>query len=467
MKRILTLSFLVFQIVVANAQQNDEATNIIRLQNKVKERDDDTLKTLLYDSLSIYYDRLYPDSAIGALEAQNGLELATKLDYKKGKALCLSQLGDINFSVFSNYTAALEYYTQANGLYDSFPATDAQKSSNLGEIASIYYLEGYYQKALDFFKRQYDLAKRMDSAQMIKCWLNIGACYGRLDGKDPSLHYSDSNYKYTHRAYELAKTKQDELYILYMIESNCNLADDLRSKGEYDSAYKTYRKYFNGDYIKYFRARPAFYYQTCLFMASYFSLHKQDDSSVVYGEKALEMAKTGGDYNDILSAEDSLANFYKKKGDFKTAFYYLKNELADKDSAFKKGNIEKIANIDFNEQKHKEYIQHQAEENKKKQEEAITHAGIGLFIVGFFILLLVLGRKKIKSRTIDFLGTLFLLMMFEFITLILHPRVALWTHDNQVTMFLILVGLAGLVIEPLHHKLEAWVRAKIEHKVEA
>jgi hypothetical protein len=34
-------------------------------------------------------------------------------------------------------------------------------------------------------------------------------------------------------------------------------------------------------------------------------------------------------------------------------------------------------------------------------------------------------------------------------------------------MFLILVGLAGLVIEPLHHKLEAWVRAKIEHKVEA
>ena len=81
-------------------------------------------------------------------------------------------------------------------------------------------------------------------------------------------------------------------------------------------------------------------------------------------------------------------------------------------------------------------------------DDSFTHAGIGLFIVGFFILLPVLGRKKIKSRTIDFLGTLFLLMMFEFITLILHPRIALWTHDNQVTMFLILVGLAGFVIEP-------------------
>src|ERR1700704_1016575 len=158
MKRMLTLSYLIFQIVIANAQKNNTATTIPRLQDKIKETEADTLKVLLYDSLSIYYERLYPDSAIGALQAQKGLELATKIDYKKGKALCLSQLGDINFSGFSNYMAALEYYTQANGLYDSFPATDAQKSKNLGEIASIYYLEGYYQKALDFFKRQYDLA---------------------------------------------------------------------------------------------------------------------------------------------------------------------------------------------------------------------------------------------------------------------------------------------------------------------
>jgi DMSO reductase anchor subunit len=120
--------------------------------------------------------------------------------------------------------------------------------------------------------------------------------------------------------------------------------------------------------------------------------------------------------------------------------------------------------ITFHEQKTNDDIAQRAKEDKRKQKEAVTQAGIGLFIIGFFTLLLVLGRRKVSSRTTDFLGTLFLLMLFEFITLLIHPKIADWTRNNQVAMFLILVGIAGFILEPLHHRMEKWVREKIEHE---
>jgi hypothetical protein len=47
--------------------------------------------------------------------------------------------------------------------------------------------------------------------------------------------------------------------------------------------------------------------------------------------------------------------------------------------------------------------------------------GIAIFIPIFLLGILLLGRRKVKSRTIEFLGVLGLLFLFEFIVLFAHP----------------------------------------------
>jgi len=92
-------------------------------------------------------------------------------------------------------------------------------------------------------------------------------------------------------------------------------------------------------------------------------------------------------------------------------------------------------------------------------------AGIAIFIPLFLFAVLLLGRKKVKSRTIEFLGILGLLFLFEFIVLFAHPYIGHWTHESPLWMLLILVAVAAILI-PLHHRSEAWIKKKLATKPE-
>src|SRR6187397_462415 len=78
---------------------------------------------------------------------------------------------------------------------------------------------------------------------------------------------------------------------------------------------------------------------------------------------------------------------------------------------------------------------------------------------------MLLGRKKVKSRTVEFLGVLALLFLFEFIVLFAHPYIGHWTDESPVWMLLILVAVAAILI-PLHHRSESWIKKKLASKPE-
>ena len=105
---------------------------------------------------------------------------------------------------------------------------------------------------------------------------------------------------------------------------------------------------------------------------------------------------------------------------------------------------------------------------KQKAEAAATRkrnlelAAIAIFIPVFLFIVLLLGRRKVKSRTVEFLGVLALLFLFEFIVLFAHPYIGHWTHESPVWMLLILVAVAAILI-PLHHRSEAWIKKKLSN----
>lgn len=59
-------------------------------------------------------------------------------------------------------------------------------------------------------------------------------------------------------------------------------------------------------------------------------------------------------------------------------------------------------------------------------------------------------------KLIKVLGVLSLLILFEFLTLLLHPYVKELTHHTPVYEMLIFVSIAAIII-PTHHRVEQWL----------
>jgi hypothetical protein len=90
---------------------------------------------------------------------------------------------------------------------------------------------------------------------------------------------------------------------------------------------------------------------------------------------------------------------------------------------------------------------------------------IGIFIPICFLFTIFLSKRKIHVKAIKTLGIISLLMLFEYLTLLLHPFVVSITNHTPIFELLIFVSIAALLI-PTHHRVEHWLIEKltIHHK---
>jgi hypothetical protein len=145
-----------------------------------------------------------------------------------------------------------------------------------------------------------------------------------------------------------------------------------------------------------------------------------------------------------------------------------------KDSAFKYENIysliqdslfnnEMIRNLQIASIK-EEIRQQKIIENlrleKEEREQNLILAAIAVFIPTFLILIFLISKwSHRKSKLITSLGVASLLMLFEFISLLIHPYVQKLTNHSIVLMYIILLTIASILV-PLHHKLESIIKNK-------
>jgi hypothetical protein len=462
MKKLLAI--IVLTTVAFHGGGQVRKTDIARMQKKLQQANEDTLKVVLHDSLSTYYSDLYPDSTIAAVEANKGLQLAMRIGYLKGKALCLTRLGDISADQFADNAGALAYYLDVKHVFDTIPPTRPEKWLMFSNLAYAYYGLENYRQSLHYDSLRYKLVAKTDTGKIIGCLLSLGAAYDELYFSDKKKYrtYLDSITKYDDRALTLAKAYGDPKRI---IEAGANMANTLQYLGNDNKAYNILRAYFvNGNYDGAYKRVPKFLCEAEMVLAKHYKLNKNTDSSAMYALDLLPRALTEKDYYQVVEADSLLSELYFTVGMVDSAYKYSKDEMKYKDTLHNKKATAKVMELGFQEEKRDAEILRRKEEAEQKFWEALEQTGIAMVILALFIVLLILGRKKVSKRTIDFLGTLFLLMMFEFIYLVLHPKIAEWTNHNELVMFLILVGIAGFILEPLHHRMEKWIREKIEHE---
>ncbi len=170
-------------------------------------------------------------------------------------------------------------------------------------------------------------------------------------------------------------------------------------------------------------------------------------------ETSLKLSQDIGSLTFQKAFREILDSFYIKLGS-KNLELTNKVELYKiTDSLDKQQKAKDVINIEIDtENKNQERIQKiKADALNKKHN--LQYMGITAGIVSLFILLVGLGKFKVKPNFIRALGFLSFILLFEFIILLADTKIHHITHGDPLQILLIKIVLIAILL-PLHHWLE-------------
>jgi tetratricopeptide (TPR) repeat protein len=438
---VLILSFLALS-------GNSQPGKIDSLRRVLRSEMADTSRVLVLCDLARELDLSKPDTSM--ILAEEGLALAKKTGFVRGEAECLNNIGLV-FWITGNYPGALKYELEA--LMKSESLNDhAGMARDYGDIGIIYSEMGDLKTGIVFFRKCKIYGESAGNRErVVQGLINLGDNY-------ENLNQLDSARIYTNQAYELAL----RINYTYAIGIALNNLGNICSKMKQDEIAMGY--YHQSHAIMHKTSDLEGVCETTLGMAKLFRKAGQADSLLHYARLSLAAADQAGFTRRRLDASSFLAGYFKGQNLNDSAYRYQEITIAAKDSLFSREKVREVQNLSFLERIRQQEI---AEANRKAEEERkanIQMLGIGTFITFFFVVLFVFSKKEMNRKAVKFLGVVGLLLLFEFISLFLHPYIAEWTHHIPVLMLVILVGIASVLV-PLHHRLEELVKARLAKKM--
>ena len=175
--RKLKLLFLFVTICIANqsiAQKRGQAL-IDSLITQLRNAKEDSNKVNLLNDICYAYLSMNPDE--GIKYGMEGLELAEKINWKKGIAAANSRIG-INYGFGkSDYPKALEYYLKSLKLTEEL-GNKKGTAGNLHNIGAVYNVQSNYLKALEYYFKAVKMNKeRGDKDFLARNFTAIGSVY--------------------------------------------------------------------------------------------------------------------------------------------------------------------------------------------------------------------------------------------------------------------------------------------------
>ena len=437
---------LVFCLAINVFSQKQKADSLRNLM--ANEKADSNKVRLMWQLANTIYKN-NPDTALQL--AQDAFYLAKRIKYVEGQSRSLGILANA-FRIIGNLPRALELNLQKLQLEEkrNVPRNLASVLMNIGIV---YVYQEEYDKALEYYSKA-DSVITKENVEDFKynIALNIGDAYDKLN-------ISDSAYLYFNRSFEIAKAQNDGDLIG---TSMTGLGHTYLKLGEYTESLLNYQ---NGIKLLQEAEDDEVLCEAALGLAGLYEKLNKDDSARRYADLSLSIAKKDGFLSREYDAANFLTEHFKKIKNINNAFTYAEYSHQLNDSLNSKARIRELQILSSNEQFRQRQLEEDRREAAKKRYQQLQFLLIGIFIPGFFLLTLLLSQAKIHIRVIRGLGILSLLFFFEYLTLLLHPKVAEITHHTPVYEILVFVGLAAILI-PLHHRVEHWlIHRLIHHRV--
>lgn len=445
MNRKLRLVFLVGLYLSTGlllAQQNPTDGLLRQLKSPMP----DTSRVLLLDQVG--RTLMYSKPLVAMQYAKEGLALSIKLKYPKGRARLLNRMGSI-LRITGNYPKALEMHLNSLKVAEEHDDLEGM-AKTLNNLGILYSEQNDSKKAIEYYQKTKAIAEQIKDESLVRVSLsNIGADYAILNQLDSARFYTQS-------AYEMSlKQKGSSADVLLMNLGNIHYRmNNLPIALEYLRLSLPYAKSSEDDRIL---------SQTYFEMAKVFRKLNQRDSCLYYAEQSLKIGQGLSTPKSIYDASMMLSELYDATNDVQS-FRYFKMAVAAKDSIFNQEKVKQIQNLSFNEQLRQQEIVEEKNIAEKDRKHNLQIMAIAVFIVTFFLVVVLLSKRKISSRIVESLGLVALLLFFEFINLLMHPFIEHITHHTPVLMLLLLVLMAS-ILAPMHHYLTDWVKEKLAHRI--
>lgn len=440
MKRIAFFITVVLLSTQLFAQNKDADS----LRMMLKKEKTDTGKIILLYQISHAYQGSKPDSAL--LLGQEAYFLAKKIKYLKGESWALNQMA-FAFNSLGNIPRALEYYIEQLKIEENRGFQNNIASIYLN-IALLYSSAKDYEKAIAYAKNADSIINANQFKQLsLYSLLDIGEIYEKQNVLDSAVAYTKKCYEKSVEANNelITGTALNNLGNIYFKTGNLTEALDKYKAGlPHLQAASDYSNYTEG----------------LLGMARIFDRNQQTDSAIIYGKKSFNIALSNQFLLKAMDASSFLTQAYKKQKNTDSAFAYQDVMLGLKDSTDSRDKIKQEQNITLQEQlRQKELAQLRIEEIKERRQK-LQLLAIGISIPIFFLLSIIISRKKVHKKLIEFSGIISILLLFEYITLLLHPFIADKSHHNPFIEIVIFVAIAA-VITPAHHRIQHWLISKL------
>ncbi|HLO44130.1 MAG TPA: ATP-binding protein [Leadbetterella sp.] len=371
------LLFILFMNVISTHGQNNSEKST--LEQQLSEKMPDSTKVLLFEQIA---KNFWNNDLEKALKyANEGLELANKINFEKGKNRCLNRIGGI-YGRMGNHQKALMTLFEAIKLSKQINDLEGLTRAQIN-LGVVYGEQKQYHKAIECYKEASRISGELKNEELNQVALmNIGAEYVQLKRYD-------SAYFYTEKSYLLAKKlkSEDNGILLY------NLGNIRFKNGEYSKALKYFRessnqsKKSNNDRI--------------LSMGQYmvaktFQKTNDLDSSLIYAKAANTLSEKSKNLEILAESGFLLSELYEKTRP-EISLQYFKKATAAKDSLFNFKKNQEIQQLIFNEKILSQELEFSKKELKNKQIIAIIISLLAILAM-VVLNLYVLNKNKSKAN---------------------------------------------------------------------
>jgi class 3 adenylate cyclase/Tfp pilus assembly protein PilF len=204
-----------FIALCSAAQDGDPIDSLLQVLEHARE---DTNKVRLLNTIAFHYRTI--DNGKGLRYAGECFELADRMDWQPGRAMCLNVLGN-NHKTASDYDNALEAYQNSLRIYEEL-GKKREAAIVLMNIGTIYRPLKEYDKALEYYRRALAIAEE----------LGLEKVTAQLYGNIGVVHYERKEYDLQKEVNEKA------LAIFQKIGDRHNTAWILSNLGDVHAAKK-------------------------------------------------------------------------------------------------------------------------------------------------------------------------------------------------------------------------------------
>jgi len=416
-------------------------------ENRKNHIDSNVVKSYWY--ISNAYKDSRPDSAL--LYAQTGLRLAEKTMYKNGEELMLLQLA-FAYQQVGDFPKALKYELDYLKIVES-KNDNVKLSDAYLNIANLVHLEGNHSKALVYLKKAERLSVQGHFENIKEIYINLTDVYEKSNDLKNAFAYASVSLNN-------ALKNKDTAYIGMSYNNMGNVYLKWGRQKEAGFCFQTGIPFLKRS------LENSFLCESYLGLAKIKGFQQQTDSAIYYTKSAAVIANSAELNQQYLWACEMLSKYYADRKQVDSAFHYQTITMLIKDSVFNTDKAKQVQILDIEEDIRQKELAETARIESEEREHKLKMLFVGLVIPAFFLVCIFLSKIKVHIRVVEFTGILSVLLFFEYITLLLHPAVAEFTHHSPFYEIIIFVAIAAF-ITPMHHKIQHWIIEKLtrHHKL--